>query len=114
MSEIENKLLNEKIDKLLNEKIDKLQNHFTTYKSDISDLKDTVKELTSAIVGSTYSGNKGIVHLVDKMCQRIDCLEQKNTLNDENLKNVKYASGVVFTALVTGFVSFIIWIFTKN
>lgn len=106
MSEIESKLLNEKIDKL--------QNHFTTYKSDISDLKETVKELTSAIVGSTYSGNKGIVHLIDKMCQRLDDLEAKNVLNDENLKNVKYASGVVFTALVTGFVSFIIWIFTKN
>jgi hypothetical protein len=105
MPELENKLLNEKIDKL--------QSHFTTYKTDIVDVKENVKELTTAIIGSSYTGSKGLIHLVDSMCKDIEDLKRKNALKDEDIKNVKYASGVLFTALVTGFVSFVIWVFTK-
>ena len=45
--------------KNLNEKIDRLESHFAVYKADISDLKEVVKQLTSALVGSNYNGNKG-------------------------------------------------------
>lgn len=106
MSEIENKLLNEKIDKL--------QNHFSVYKSDISDLKETVKGLTSAIIGSEFNGNKGFVQYIDLLSKKIEELEHSQTRYEDNIRNVKYASGVGFTALVTGFVSFIIWIFTNK
>jgi len=98
----------------LNEKIDSLQHHFTTYKTDISDLKNTVKELTNALVGSHYNGNKGIVHLVDSVHKRLEAIEDKQPLNDETIKQIKFSVGVFFTAIVGGFVSFLIWIFTNK
>ena len=99
--------------KTLNEKIDKLQNHFTVYKSDISDLKDVVKQLTSALVGSNYNGNKGVIHLVDAVEKRLDRLEKQQPLNDETIKQVKFGVGVVFTALMGGIISFLAWFFSK-
>lgn len=99
--------------KKLNEKIDKLQNHFTVYKSDISDLKDVVKQLTSALVGSNYNGNKGVIHLVDAVEKRLDKLEKQQPLNDETIKQVKFGVGIVFTALIGGIISFLSWFFSK-
>lgn len=99
--------------KNLNEKIDKLQNHFTVYKTDISDLKDVVRQLTSALVGSNYNGNKGIIHLVDAVEKRLDTLERQQPLNDETIKQVKFGLGVIFTALIGGIFSFISWYFSK-
>jgi chaperonin cofactor prefoldin len=99
--------------KILNEKIDKLQNHFTVYKTDITDLKETVKGLTSAIIGSQFNGHKGLLQYIDLQNQKIEALEKNQTRYEDNIKHIKYASGVGFTALVTGFFSFIIWIFTK-
>lgn len=106
MAELENKLLNEKIDKL--------QNHFTIYKTDISDLKENVKGLTSAIIGSDFNGNKGLVQYIELQNKKIEELEHNQNKYEDNIRHIKYASGVGFTALVTGLVSFIVWIFTKN
>jgi len=100
--------------KILNEKIDKLQNHFTVYKTDISDLKDTIKDLKNALVGSHCNGNKGIVHFVENLNKRLEEIENKQPLNDETIKQIKFSVGVFFTAIVGGFVSFLIWIFTNK
>lgn len=99
--------------RLLNEKIDKLQHHFTVYKTDIVDLKATVKELTNALVGNHYNGNKGVVHLIDSVNKRLEILEKQQPLNDETIKQIKFSVGVFFTAVVGGFISFLFWIFQK-
>ena len=99
--------------KNLNEKIDRLESHFAVYKADISDLKDVVKQLTSALVGSNYNGNKGVIHLVDSVEKRLDTLEKQQPLSDEIIKQVKFGIGVIFTALIGGIVSFISWYFSK-
>ncbi len=81
--------------------------------ADITDLKDVVKQLTSALVGSNYNGNKGVVHLVDSVEKRLDALEKQQPLSDETIKQVKFGIGVIFTALIGGIVSFISWYFLK-
>lgn len=99
--------------KILNAKIDNLQQHFTVYKNEISDLKTTVKELTNALVGNHYNGNKGVVHLIDSVNKRLEILEKQQPLNDETMKQIKFSVGVFFTAIVGGFISFLFWIFQK-
>lgn len=99
--------------KNLNAKIDNLQQHFTVYKNEISDLKTTVKELTNALVGNHYNGNKGVVHLIDSVNKRLEILEKQQPLNDETIKQIKFSVGVFFTAVVGGFISFLFWIFQK-
>lgn len=98
---------------IINEKIDKLQNHFTVYKTDIADLKQTVTGLTSAIVGNQYNGNKGIIYYAEMLSKRIEKIEIDQLHFEDDKRNIKYAAGVGFSALVAGFVSFIVWVFTK-
>jgi len=94
---------------VLEEKVDRLENHFKVYKSDMTDVKDSVKNIESALVGSNFNGNKGMVHLLDAIDKRVESLESKQVLADEYMNNLKWFQrgliGIVFAYLT--------WLLTK-
>ena len=40
------------------ERLDRLDNHFKVYKSDLIEVRDSVKNIENALIGSNYNGNK--------------------------------------------------------
>lgn len=91
-------------------KVDRLEHHFKVYKDDMVDVKDSIKDLKNAIVGNSINGNKGFLHLINEIDKKVDDMQAKNILLEENMKNVKYIS----RGFVMGFIGFIFWIFQKN
>ena len=91
------------------ERLDRLDNHFKVYKSDLIEVRDSVKNIENALIGSNYNGNKGIVHLVSNLHKRLDKIENKQLLNDDFVTNLKWFQrgmiGIVFAYLT--------WLLTK-
>lgn len=96
--------------KILIGKVDRLEHHFKVYKDDMSDVKDSIKDLKTAIVGNDVNGNKGFLHLVNEIDKKVDAMEAKNILLEENMKNVKFIS----RGFIMGLIGFIFWLFQKN
>ena len=88
--------------KVEGEKIDRLENNF-------NEIKDSVRNIESALVGSNINGNKGIVNLLDSIDVRVQSLEDKQILADEFINNLKWFQrgliGVIF--------AYISWVLTK-
>jgi hypothetical protein len=82
------------------EKIDRLENHFQVYKSDMIDVKDSVKNIEQSLIGSPLNGHKGMVHLLDSIDKRVKDLEEKQILADDRIEKFKWFQrgiiGVVF------------------
>jgi hypothetical protein len=76
--------------KIENEKIDRLENHFKVYKSDMVDVINSVNNIENALIGSSLNGNKGIVHLLDDIKNRVKDLEDKQLLTDDFSNNLKW------------------------
>jgi O-phosphoseryl-tRNA(Cys) synthetase len=76
--------------KIENEKIDRLENHFKVYKKDMVDVVSSVNNIENALIGSVLNGNKGMVHLLDDIKNRVKELEEKQILTDEFSKNLKW------------------------
>jgi len=95
--------------KLENEKIDRLENHFSLYKKDMVDVITSVNNIEMALIGTNINGNKGMVHLLDDIKERVKDLEDKQILADEFNRNIKWFQrgllGVVFAYLT--------WLITK-
>jgi chaperonin cofactor prefoldin len=95
---------------LLEEKVDSLENHFKVYKSDMNDVKGIVKNIESAMIGNNFNGNKGFVHLLDDVNKRLEKIEDKQILMDENMNNIKFVSKGIITAII----GFFVWLFTSK
>ena len=95
--------------KIESEKIDRLEHHFKIHKQDMNDVINSVNNIENALIGSTLTGNKGIVHLLDDIKNRVQDLEDKQILADARLENFKWFQrgvlGIVF--------SYIGWLITK-
>ena len=95
--------------KLENEKIDRLEQHFKIYKEDMNDVVQSVNNIESALIGSSLTGNKGIVHLLDEIKNRVKDLEDKQILADDRLETFKWFQrgiiGIVF--------SYITWLIAR-
>ena len=96
--------------RIIVEKVDRLEHHFKVYKDDMGDVKDSIKDLKTAIIGNDVNGHKGFLHLINEIDKKVDELQAKNILLEENMKNVKYIS----RGFIMGFIGFIFWIFQKN
>ena len=94
---------------IMEEKIDRLENHFKVYKTDMSDVKDSVRNIEFALIGSNLNDHKGMVHLLDDIDKRVQTLEDKQILADEFSNNIKWFQrgllGIVFAYLT--------WLLTK-
>ena len=96
--------------KVIGEKVDRLEHHFKVYKSDLSDMKDLSKEIKGILIGSQMNGNAGVIQLLKEIENRVDDLSNKNILLEENMRNVKYIS----RGLITAIIGFIFWLFTNK
>ena len=94
---------------IMEEKIDRLENHFKVYKSDMVDVIKSVQNIESALIGSNYNGNKGIVYVLDEVDKRVKELEDKQALSDGYIDSLKWFQrgliGIVFAYLT--------WLLTK-
>jgi sugar-specific transcriptional regulator TrmB len=94
----------------MEEKIDRLEQHFKIYKSDAEELKSTVKNIETALIGSNLNGNKGIVNLLDEVDKRLNAMEKRQILYEEIFRGFKWSAG----AIIGGVITFFIWFFTKD
>ena len=95
---------------ILEEKVDRLENHFKVYKTDLSDVKDVTKDIRNLLTGTELNGRKGVIHLLETLENKVDKLEGKQLLIDENMRNVKY----VAKGLITAIIGFFFWLFTNK
>lgn len=95
---------------LLEEKVDLLENHFKVYKTDLTDVKEVTKDIRNLLTGTELNGKKGVIHLLETLENKVDKLEEKQLLIDENMQNVKY----VAKGLITAIIGFFFWLFTNK
>ena len=95
---------------LLEEKVDRLENHFEVYKTDLTDVKEVKKDIRNLLTGTELNGKKGVIHLLETLENKVDKLEEKQLLIDENMQNVKY----VAKGLITAIIGFFFWLFTNK
>lgn len=95
---------------LLEEKVDLLENHFKVYKADLTDVKEVTKDIRNLLTGTELNGKKGVIHLLETLENKVDKLEEKQLLIDENMQNVKY----VAKGLITAIIGFFFWLFTNK
>jgi len=96
--------------KILEEKVDRLENHFKVYKTDLTDVKEVTKDIRNLLTGTELNGKKGVIHLLETLENKVDKLEEKQLLIDENMQNVKY----VAKGLITAIIGFFFWLFTNK
>ena len=80
------------------------ERHIKELQKDIQTLTITVGNLTTAIVGSPLSGNKGFVKLMEAIEEKVELIEKANASLQKDVENAKFwgrgAAGVLFTTLV--------------
>lgn len=85
---------------LLEEKIDKLESHFRIYKTDVSDMKDSLRDIRHSLIGTEFDGKKGMVFLLDNIDKRVRILEDKQILDDKKSKTLEWFErgviGIIF------------------
>lgn len=92
------------------EKVDRLEEHFKVYKDDMDDVKGSIKDLKTAIIGNEVNGQKGFIHLLDTLETKVNAMNDKQILFEENMQNVKFVTRGFITALI----GFLFWLFTNK
>jgi O-phosphoseryl-tRNA(Cys) synthetase len=95
---------------ILEEKVDRLENHFKVYKSDLIDVKDLTKDIRNLLTGTELTNKKGVIHVLESLEKKVDDLEDKQRLIDENMQNVKF----VAKGLISAIIGFFLWLFTNK
>lgn len=97
-------------EKIILEKVDKLENHFKVYKSDMEDVKDAIKDLKTAIIGNEINGRKGFINVLDILEKKVDDLNNKHILLEDNMKNIKFVS----RGFITAFIGYLFWLVSNK
>lgn len=95
---------------LENERLDRIEQHLKNLKLNDEKQGELLLKIENALVGSQMNGNKGIVYLVSDIDARLKVLEQREALNDESIKNIKWLSRAIGTSII----AFFLWFFTKK
>lgn len=95
---------------LLEEKVDRLENHFKVYKTDMGDVKETLKDIRTSMLGTELNGNQGFITLLAEIKKEVQAMKDKQILLEDNMNNVKFVSRGIITALI----GFFIWLFTSK
>lgn len=95
---------------ILEEKVDRLEQHFKVYKSDLTDVKEVTRDIRNLLTGTELTGKKGVIHLLEALENKVDTLEEKQLLINENMQNVKY----VAKGLISAIIGFFFWLFTNK
>jgi hypothetical protein len=96
--------------KILEEKVDRLENHFKVYKTDLTDVKEVTRDIRNILTGTELTGKKGVIYLLETLESKVDKLEEKQLLIDENMANVKF----VAKGLISAIIGFFLWLFTNK
>ena len=84
------------------ERLDRLEHHFRIYKEDLSDIKDSVKEIKILLGGSALNGNKGFVHLMELNKEKIEAMEDELSQIKNDFETAKYwGKGITGVGFVT-------------
>lgn len=92
------------------EKIDRLEAHFKEFRKDASIDREINRDIRNALIGSEMNGKKGVIFLLETLENKVDKLEEKQLLIDENMANVKF----VAKGLITAIIGFFLWLFTNK
>jgi len=71
-------------------KIERMENHFKVYKSDVADIKESVKEIRNLLGGSELNGHKGFVKLVESIEEKVDSSIQDLINMKKDIENSKF------------------------
>lgn len=84
--------------------VGRLRNHFEVYKIDLSDVKDTLKEIKMLLGGSALNGNKGFIKLMDAVDEKVDIIERQVDKIQKDIDNAKFwgrgASALLFAFIL--------------
>jgi len=59
------------------ERLDRLENHFKIYKSDVEDIKTSVREIRLLLGGSELNGHRGFVKLMEVVENKVSVMESQ-------------------------------------
>ena len=86
------------------QRLDRLEHHFSVYKTDMTDVKDSLKEVRILLGGSSLNNNKGFIMLMESVERKVEAMELE--LNDikKDVDNVKFwgrgAAGLLFGGIL--------------
>lgn len=84
-------------------KLDKMEQNVEIINNSISEIKSDVLEIKSALLGSTLSGEKGIVGRLNTIDLRQDDIELEiKSLRDERVKNTVYIKLITWLVRIIG------------
>jgi hypothetical protein len=91
-------------EKEIAERLDRLENHFRVYKTDMVDVKDSLKEVRILLGGSSLNGNRGFIKLMETVEEKVDANQVQLKDIQKDIDNVKFwgrgASGVLFATVL--------------
>jgi len=76
--------------KAITERLDRLENHFKVYKSDMADVKDSLKEVRVLLGGSSLNGNKGFIKLIETVEEKVDTIEGQIINIQKDIDSTKF------------------------
>lgn len=83
--------------------IGRLRNHFEVYKTDVADVKDSLKEIRILLGGTSLNDKKGFISLIEKLEQKSDEFERKIEKHENSLSQLKFWTlrgvGVIFITI---------------
>ena len=92
------------------ERLDRMEEHLKFLKSDNKSQNEKLSNIENAIIGNNYNGNKGLVHLINDIDLRLKSLERKESIIDDNMKQMKWFARGIATLIL----SFILYYFTNK
>jgi len=91
-------------EKEITERLDRLENHFKVYKTDMVDVKDSLKEVRILLGGSALNGNKGFIKLMETIEDKVDANQIQLQDMQKDIDSIKFwgrgASGVLFASIL--------------
>lgn len=92
------------------ERLDRIEQHLRNLKVNDDKQGELLINIQNALIGNPMNGNKGVVYMVNDIDNRLKLLEQRQALTDENMKNLKWLTRGVGSAII----AFFLWFFTNK
>lgn len=84
-------------------RLDRLENHFKVYKNDMTDVKDSLKEVRTLLGGSELNGKKGFIYLMETIEKKVDAIELEVEKNKNDIQQGNFwgrgLAGVIFVSI---------------
>lgn len=86
------------------QRLDRLEHHFSVYKKDMSDVKDSLKEVRILLGGSSLNNNKGFIMLMERVESKVDTMEVELIELKKDMDTTKFwgrgIAGVLFASIL--------------